>query len=73
MTAQEQLAEIAKATPPVAVTTMKFAGVQVSDILIILTIVYTVLQTLYIVWRFFQSRHVTDVTCIKDCPNRKRL
>ena len=73
MTPQEQIADIAKAAPPLAVTGMTAAGFPMSDWVLLLTAIYTLLQILIVVRRLVISRRATDTTCIKDCPNRAKV
>ena len=68
----EQITDAVKAAPPVTITGMTIVGIQVQDWLLILTLVYTVLQILIIARRFLMQRHVSDTTCVKDCPNRRK-
>ena len=71
MTPQEQIADIAKAAPPLTVTGMTAAGFPMSDWVLLLTAIYTLLQILIVVRRLIVSRRAT--TCIKDCPNRAKV
>ena len=45
---RDTLVEASKAAPPVTVGGLSFVGVPLSDILIIITIVYTVLQIVFL-------------------------
>lgn len=48
MFSQDTLAEASKAAPPVTVGGLTLAGVPLSDVLIIVTIVYTLLQVFFL-------------------------
>lgn len=80
---EQAAVELAKAAPPVAVTSMTFAGYPLSDWLLVLTAIYTVLQIVIAVRRFLTARrrsdlpaavHGEDPPCADDCPavNRRR-
>lgn len=73
MTPHEQIADLAKVAPPVAVTTMTVAGYPMSDWVLALTAVYTVLQICLVVRRMVVSRRSCDTApeCA-DCPAGKR-
>lgn len=73
MTPQEQIAEIAKAAPPITITSMSILGFQMSDWVLLLTAIYTLLQIFLAVRRLIISRKATDTTCVKDCQNRTKL
>ena len=73
MTPQEQITDIAKAAPPLTVTGMTAAGFPISDWVLLLTAIYTLLQILIVVRRLVVSRRASDTTCIKDCPNRAKV
>lgn len=68
----EQVADVAKAAPPITVTGMTIIGIPVQDWVLLLTLVYTLLQILIIARRFMLNRRVTDTTCVKDCINRRK-
>ena len=78
MSPHEQLVEFSKAAPPVAVTSMSMAGYPLSDWVLTLTAIYTLLQIFVVVRRFIVSRRVTDeVTetdppCTKECEILRR-
>ena len=52
---KEVVGEASKATPPVTVGALHFLGVQLSDVVTVLTIVYVVLQLYFLIrdkwWR----------------------
>ena len=73
MTPQEQIADLAKATPPLTVTGMTALGYDISEWVLLATLIYTVLQIALVVRRLMVSRRETDITCVKDCQNRMRL
>lgn len=73
MTPQEQLSDLAKAAPPLTITGMTVAGFPISDWVLLLTAIYTLLQIGIVVRRLLLSRQSTDTTCVKDCPNRAKL
>jgi hypothetical protein len=54
-TAQEMVTEGLKAAPPVTVTGLALGGIQLSDIVLLLTALYTVLQIFFLIrdkwWR----------------------
>ena len=70
-TPQEQLADVAKAAPPLTVTGMTIMGFPISDWVLLLTAVYTGLQITLLFRRLVIARRVTDTTCVKDCPSRR--
>ena len=68
----EQLSDTIKAAPPITITGMTIVGIPVQDLVLIMTLVYTILQILIIARRFMMNRRVTDNTCVKDCANRRK-
>ena len=72
MTPQEQLADVAKAAPPLTVAGMTFFGYSLNEWVVILTLVYTALQIVAMLRRWIVARRITPTTCVKDCPNRIR-
>lgn len=72
MTPQEQLADLAKAAPPLTVTGMSVLGYTISEWVLLLTAIYTLLQIVLVVRRLIASRRSSDTTCVKDCTNRMR-
>lgn len=72
MTLQEQLADAAKTAPPITVAGLTVAGLPISDWVLMLTALYTLLQVVFLVRRLIASKNRYDATCIKDCPNRTR-
>ncbi|WP_432473741.1 hypothetical protein [Amphritea sp. HPY] len=50
----EAAAGLAKAAPPLAVTGMTIYGIELSDIVLIVTLVYTVLQVILLIPRYWQ-------------------
>ena len=73
MTPQEQFADVAKAAPPITITSMSALGFPMSDWVLLLTAIYTLMQVLLIVRRLIVSRRASDTTCVKDCPNRMKV
>lgn len=73
MISHQQAVDVAKAAPPITVTTATIAGYSVNELLLWLTVVYTALQILLLVRRLVVSRRVTDPDpdCA-DCPTAKR-
>lgn len=72
MTPHEQLADLTKVAPPVAVTSMTLAGYPMSDWVLALTAVYTILQISLVVRRLIVARRGDDSTCsARDCSGRK--
>ena len=72
MTPQEQLTDLAKAAPPIAITSMNILGFPMSDWVLLLTAIYTLLQIFLVVRRLIVSRRASDTTCMVDCPARMR-
>ena len=60
-THKEFVAEMAKASPPVAVAGLTVFGIPLNEVLIILTIGYTVLQTYFLLrdkwWKPRKAKH----------------
>ncbi|WP_434513789.1 hypothetical protein AB6Q56_14505 [Dechloromonas sp. ARDL1] len=78
MTPHEQVGELAKTAPPVAVTSMTLAGYSMNDWVLTLTAIYTLLQIFIVVRRFLVSRRTTDAIqesdppCARDCEAARR-
>lgn len=74
MTPHQQAADLVKTAPPVAVTTMTVAGYPMSDWILVLTAIYTLLQIFLLVRRLVVARRVADPDpeCARDCPAAKR-
>lgn len=74
MTPHEQYTDLAKAAPPIAISGVTIFGVQVSEWLLILTALYTLLQIILTLRRFCLNRRVgdKDPACAEDCPVAKR-
>ena len=51
----EYLSAIGKAAPPIAVSTAAGAGMSLQDWVLIATLVYTLLQTAYLVYKFVRD------------------
>lgn len=65
MTPHEQVADLIKVAPPVAITSMSLAGYPMSDWVLLLTAIYTLLQILLLIRRMLVSRRVDDPP---ECP-----
>ncbi len=72
MTPQEQFSDLAKVAPPIAITSMDIMGFPMSDLVLLLTAVYTLLQIFIVVRRLIVSRRASDTTCLADCPGRQK-
>ena len=72
MSAPEQLTDLAKAAPPLAITGMSFFGFPVSDWAFALTALYSALQIVSLLRKWITDRRITPTTCVKDCSNRIR-
>lgn len=71
-THSQQIADIAKAAPPLTVSGMTVAGFPLSDWVLLFTAIYTVLQIVLIVRRTVAARRFGDPACAEDCPIGKR-
>ena len=71
MTPHEQIADLAKAAPPIAITSVTVLGFPMSDWVLLATLIYTVLQISLVVRRLLVSRRSSDTTCTADCPGRQ--
>jgi len=56
----EYTAALGKATPPLAVSASAIAGLSLQDWVLIATLVYTVLQTALLVWKFLRDRRAGE-------------
>lgn len=65
MTPHEQIADLAKVAPPVAITSMSLAGYPMSDWVLLLTALYTLLQIFLLIRRLMVSRRADDPP---ECP-----
>ena len=74
MTPNEQHTEIAKVAPPLAITSFTIFGIQVSEWVLILTALYTLLQIILTLRRYCIDRRIGDKypACAEDCPFAKR-
>lgn len=72
---REIVTDAAKAAPPIAATSLELWGVSLSDWLILLTILYTVLLICQMLRKFMLSRRLSDRDpyCAEDCPVARRL
>lgn len=72
---RESIADITKAAPPVAATSLEMFGISLADWLILVTIIYTVLMICQMLRKFMLSRRLSDRDpgCAEDCPVAKRL
>ena len=73
MTPQEKIGDLVKAAPPITVTSMTALGFSISDWVLLLTAIYTLLQIFLVIRRLMVSRRASDTTCVKDCPNRSKV
>jgi hypothetical protein len=71
MTPHEQFTDIAKAAPPITVTGMSVLGFSISEWVLLLTAIYTVLQIYLIIRRIIRTRKNGDAICTADCPARQ--
>lgn len=75
MTPQEQLADVAKAAPPITITSMSILGFPMSDWVLLATLIYTVIQIGIVVRRAaiacIDRKHAEKCGNAHDCPNRK--
>lgn len=55
-TSGEYIAAVGKATPPLAVVGVEAAGLTLQDWVLISTLVYTVLQTVHLIYKFWKDR-----------------
>ena len=72
---QEHAFELAKVAPPVTVTSMTLAGFPMSDWVLLLTAIYTVIQ-IYVVSRkallsYIDRKHAEKCGKASECPNRQ--
>lgn len=73
MTPHEQAADLVKVAPPVAVTTMTVAGYTMSDWVLALTAIYTLLQIFLLLRRLVVARRASDLdAACADCPSARR-
>ena len=74
MTPHEQYTELAKTAPPLAISGVTIFGIQVSEWVLILTLVYTVIQIGLALRRCCFNRRIgdKDPACAEDCPVAKR-
>lgn len=72
MTNHEQVADVIKVAPPVTITSMTLAGYQMSDWVLLLTALYTLLQILLLIRRLLVSRRVDDPPECEACVKRSK-
>lgn len=77
MTPHEQANEMLRAAPSVTVATVTVFGFQLSDWVLLLTAIYTLLQIALIVRRLIVARRTSDVAdndppCAQDCDVARR-
>ena len=74
MTPHEQYTEMAKSAPPIVISGVTIFGIQVSEWVLILTLVYTVIQIGLALRRCCVTRKMggKDPACAEDCPVAKR-
>ena len=76
MTPQEQLADAAKAAPPITVTSMSALGFTMSDWVLLLTAIYTAIQIVILARRGFIAyidRKYAEKCGNAACPHRKKV
>ena len=73
MTPQEQASELAKVTPSLTITGMTILGFPVSDWVLLLTALYTLLQIVLLVRRMIRDHAASKMPCggPPDCPQRR--
>lgn len=71
---QEHMAELGRASPPIAVTSLSFMGVPLSEWVYAVTLLYTILLILNFLRKLFFSYRKSDKdpACAEDCPVAKR-
>ncbi len=69
-TAHEQTAEFVRAAPPLTITSMTVLGFPMSDWVLLLTALYTLLQMALLVRRLLRKGQSEATTRIKDCEGR---
>ena len=72
MTPHEQFTDVAKVAPSLTVTGMTIMGFPMSDWVLLLTALYTVMQMALLVQRSLRKSQSGATTCIKDCNRRVR-
>lgn len=75
MTPSEQLAEFSKAAPPIAITSMTILGFPMSDWVLLLTAIYTIMQIVLMLRRTWIA-HIDRKLAGRcgnsnTCPGRK--
>ena len=77
MTPQEQLADVAKAAPPITITSMSALGFTMSDWVLLLTAIYTAIQIVILTRRGFiayiDRKHAEKCGSAATCPHRKKV
>ena len=73
MSPQEQASELAKVTPPITITGLTILGFPVSDVVLLLTAIYTLLQIALLVRRMIRDHAASNMPCggPPDCPQRR--
>lgn len=79
MSTAENLAEIAKVSPPLAYTGMKIIGYPIGELASLFAAIYTLILLLLLVRRWLLSTHRwwlarkrTDNNCVTDCADAAR-
>ena len=67
----EQIGELAKTTPPIAVAGMNILGFPMSDWVLLLTAIYTLIQIAILIRRMIVSTHPENPEC-DNCPSSRR-
>lgn len=77
MTPQEQLADVAKAAPPLTITSMSILGFPMSDWVLLATLIYTVIQIVILTRRgliaYVDRKHAEKCGNAATCPHRKTV
>ena len=70
----ENIVDAAKASPPIAITSLSLFGLPLSEWVYLLTAIYTLLLILGFLRKLFFSyrRSDKDPACAEDCPVAKR-
>lgn len=72
MTHTQQVADLIKVAPPVTITSMSLAGYQMSDWVLLLTALYTLLQICLLLRRLMVSRRADDPPECAECTKRSK-
>lgn len=72
---KEVVIDAIKAAPPVAVSGLQFFGISLSEFVLALTAIYTLLLIVLTVRKLFRAVRTEDQdpACAEDCPFARRL